>query len=246
HAANLRVEHLPELRRPSARLTAENGPERGTLLLVRAFVEEHRGVRIGVGTCPGVAGEGAEHQDVQTIEPHVTEAAFPDVPDQHTLTVAVGRGLGERAGARYGALAHVEPVAGQAPTGIGGDVIGHLASLLPSPRGLTRSGRDRAPSSPRPTRRGGLPSSLHPRHPTREPPPSGGSGDAGGHETRAGRPPRRRRRTPLPVTACRGRCGAVGADGGRFVHAWKPRKYMARLGGTDEGGNGPGDLVRPP
>jgi hypothetical protein len=43
--------------------------------------------------------------------------ALPDVPEQHRLAEAVVRGLGERAGARNGAAAIVEPVSRDVPVG---------------------------------------------------------------------------------------------------------------------------------
>ena len=43
--------------------------------------------------------------------------ALPDVPEQHRLAEAVVRGLGERAGARDGAAAIVEPVSRDVPVG---------------------------------------------------------------------------------------------------------------------------------
>ena len=43
--------------------------------------------------------------------------ALPDVPEQDRLAEAVVRGLGERAGARDGAAAIVEPVSRDVPVG---------------------------------------------------------------------------------------------------------------------------------
>src|SRR5262249_30115382 len=64
---------------------------------------------------PDVALERAERDDVEVVEPHVSEVPVTDVPGEDAVAVALGRRLREGTRTRNPALAHVEPVPGEMP-----------------------------------------------------------------------------------------------------------------------------------
>src|SRR5262249_10404012 len=114
-----RALHAPELpafgeqrsdeSRKSSDLAAENPGKHLRLALVGAIVDEDPGAPLGLPR-PQIAFPSSHPDEAQTVEIDIAVMALPDVPEQDRLAEAVVRGLGERAGARDGAAAIVEPV----------------------------------------------------------------------------------------------------------------------------------------
>src|SRR5205085_4273066 len=106
---------LCELARPAAGLSAEDRLQRFALLRVGALIHEdaHR----GLGTFPDVALEVAQRDDIEAVERDGPVGAFPDVPDQDAVAIAVRRSTREFARAWNIALADIEPVALELPRG---------------------------------------------------------------------------------------------------------------------------------
>src|SRR5919197_4808190 len=68
-----------------------------------------------VSPCPDVALERKQREHIQPVEADVAVTPLSYVPEVDSVAVAVGRSLGEGAGAHNVALACVEPVAAKPP-----------------------------------------------------------------------------------------------------------------------------------
>jgi hypothetical protein len=102
------------------------------LALVGALVDEDAGGSLDL-SCPQITLPTSNPDEAQIIEIDIAVLAVPNVPKQDRLAGAVVRGLGERAWARNGAGAIVEPVSRDVPAGnLGQDLVRGLR-----PRGLS-------------------------------------------------------------------------------------------------------------
>jgi hypothetical protein len=97
-------------------LAAENPGQHLCLAVVSTFIDEDPTGSFGFA-CPEIAFPPSHPNEAQTIEIDLAIVAMRDVPEQDRFAEAVIGGLRERAGARYGATAIVEPVTRDAPSG---------------------------------------------------------------------------------------------------------------------------------
>ena len=118
HSTNLAAfgEQRSDLGRESPGAAPENKRKRLRLALVGALVDEETGRPLDLPR-PEITFPSAHPDEAETIEVDVAVVALLDVPEQNRLTETVVRGLRERAGARDGAAAVVEPVSHDVPGG---------------------------------------------------------------------------------------------------------------------------------
>ena len=144
----LHAQHLTELGGevggPTAGLAAEDGLHRLALALVTPRSSSRKPMSAVVPSSQMLPSKSRDRREVEPVEGDVAEVALVDVPDEHSVAVALRGRLGEGARAGDRALADVEPVPAQMPTrNVGHGAHLHrarrLARLRSSHRGRGRS-----------------------------------------------------------------------------------------------------------
>src|SRR5262249_4472718 len=107
-----------DLRRESADPATKDERQRLGLAAVSPLADENAG-RSRHLAGPEISLPAADANEAEPVEIDVSVVAPLDVPEKDGFAVAVVRGLGERAGARDGAAAVVEPISQNVPGGDG-------------------------------------------------------------------------------------------------------------------------------